>query len=247
MGTLKSAKKRGSRGASLSEKRFAGAHQIESTRARIVEAAEKVFLSRGLENASMLDVAEAAGITKVTLYRYFPDRHPIAFAVAERALGRILEVAVPPNSPDLPFAQLARSFLIGVIDSFHSLEDSFRYLDLFDHLYASGYPDDESASAYKVGIEQAIDSALFAATTNRKPEDRERSILEARGSPAFGRTMMTLNAIQSFLEKMASRGELMSEEQGLSREAQLIEFRRMIETWFDASIAPLMGAQVGGR
>ena len=54
--------------------RTEGRLQIEDRRERIIEAAARLFLTDGLESSSTTRIAEWAGITPVTLYRYFPDR-----------------------------------------------------------------------------------------------------------------------------------------------------------------------------
>jgi AcrR family transcriptional regulator len=53
--------------------------------ARILEAAEKVFLEVGVAAAVMSDVAEAAGCSRGTLYRYFPSRESLYLAYVERS------------------------------------------------------------------------------------------------------------------------------------------------------------------
>ncbi|MDQ3895081.1 MAG: TetR family transcriptional regulator [Actinomycetota bacterium] len=69
--------------------------------AAILEAAARVFAARG-EQASMSDVAAAAGVARATLYRYFPSRQTLLdeladlavnAAVARLASSRIHEVA----------------------------------------------------------------------------------------------------------------------------------------------------------
>jgi len=46
----------------------------EDTRERIVNAALKRYLLFGIKKTSMEDVAAEAGLTRVTIYRYYPDK-----------------------------------------------------------------------------------------------------------------------------------------------------------------------------
>ena len=71
--------------------------------AAILEAAAAVLAERG-EQASMADVAAAAGMARATVYRYFPNREALFEALGRLALeeagerlqaGRLEEVAVP--------------------------------------------------------------------------------------------------------------------------------------------------------
>jgi AcrR family transcriptional regulator len=88
--------------------------------AAILEAAAVVLAERG-EQASMADVAAAAGMARATVYRYFPNREALLEALGRVAIenagerllaGRLQEVAVPEA-----FERAVRA-LVGVGDSF---------------------------------------------------------------------------------------------------------------------------------
>lgn len=74
----------------------------------IVEAATACFLDKGFHRTSVQDIARAAGISMGLLYRYFPGKHAIIVAVAERsrraALDRIAAFAAAAD----PLADLPR-------------------------------------------------------------------------------------------------------------------------------------------
>jgi len=57
---------------------------------RILDAAEKVFVERGVSAAGMAEIAEAAGCARGTLYRYFPTRHALHLAYVDRETRRIV-------------------------------------------------------------------------------------------------------------------------------------------------------------
>src|SRR6476660_284397 len=54
--------------------------------AAILEAAARALSTHG-RSANMTDVAEAAGISRATLYRYYPDREALLDALAAHALA----------------------------------------------------------------------------------------------------------------------------------------------------------------
>jgi TetR/AcrR family transcriptional regulator len=58
----------------------------EQRRSAIVDAAEEVFFSRGVENATMDEVAEKAELSKGTLYLYFKNKNDLFHAIVARAL-----------------------------------------------------------------------------------------------------------------------------------------------------------------
>ncbi len=40
---------------------------------QVLQGAREIFMSDGFEGASVDDIARAAGVSKATLYSYFPD------------------------------------------------------------------------------------------------------------------------------------------------------------------------------
>jgi len=62
----------------------------EKRKNEILDAAERVFFSKGYEKASMNDVAKEAGIAKGTLYLYFKTKKDLYFAIGNRALDIIV-------------------------------------------------------------------------------------------------------------------------------------------------------------
>lgn len=79
------------------------------TRTRILDAAEQVFLHKGVLSASLNDIASEAGVTRGAIYWHFKNKHDLFMAMVER--GRLLfdilsEKAEAPDEPD-PLGRLA--------------------------------------------------------------------------------------------------------------------------------------------
>lgn len=214
----------------LSRLRNDGVHQLDERRESIVAAAEVMFLRQGLEQVSMRAIAEQAQITPVTLYRYFPDKHHLAFEVAARMIRRIVLVSADGTEairggqltgsifPDVGvFAQICRN----MIDRFELLKSAYQYIGLFDHLYAREYPTEDLAKWYR--------NELLAAL-GHQPHKYDPVASSAGGASERQQIQVTvLNTIMSFLEKMAARGTLMASEQGVPLHQQIVVFRRFIE------------------
>jgi AcrR family transcriptional regulator len=200
-----------------------GRFQKPSRRESILQAAEVLFLQKGLENVRMIEIAQAAGITKVTLYRYFASRDPIAFEIATRMLRRITTAASLPPQPG-PSLMMVRSLALAMVQQFYPLRDAFRYIGMFDHLYGDQYPTQELATAYKASI-----FALELGGVSYR--------VWLTQCPQAGQVIMAMNASMSFLEKMAGRGELMTQEQEVPLDDQLASFAEMIADYFDRLIA----------
>jgi AcrR family transcriptional regulator len=68
----------------------------EYRRQEIISAAEKVFFKKGIDNATMDDVAEQAELSKATLYLYFSSKDEIYSAIftkSQEALFKMIDKA----------------------------------------------------------------------------------------------------------------------------------------------------------
>jgi AcrR family transcriptional regulator len=66
-----------------------------ATRARILDAAERCMRRWGLRRMSMADVGSEAGLSRASVYRYFPDRSALVDAVLERLAGQFVAASEP--------------------------------------------------------------------------------------------------------------------------------------------------------
>ena len=64
----------------------------QQRRNEIIDAAERIFFSKGFYNATMEDVAEEAELSKATLYLYFKSKEDLHFGICERGLRILLEM-----------------------------------------------------------------------------------------------------------------------------------------------------------
>ncbi|EEW26945.1 TetR/AcrR family transcriptional regulator [Rhodobacter ferrooxidans] len=61
---------------------------------QVLDGAREVFLRDGFDGASVDDIARAAGVSKATLYSYFPDKRLLFMAVAKAECRRQADEAV---------------------------------------------------------------------------------------------------------------------------------------------------------
>ncbi len=202
----------------LEVSRLNGKTQVEKQRTSILDAAQKLFLEKGLENTNMTDIAAQAGITRMSLYRYFSDCDPIAFEIAARMLNKIAESTDLGENPHR--LEAMRKNVLAMIDQFYLLRDAYRFLGMFDHLYGDHYPNEKLAGWYR--------DQVFSLKWGHDSSGENRQALLTRKQ-----VVTILNTIMSFLEKMAARGELLSNEQGVPLDEQLISFKEMINVYFD--------------
>lgn len=77
--------------------------QPEARPQQILDAAFRVFGTRGLHQATLDDVARAAGITKGTIYLYFPSKADLFTAMLKARVNDLLPVMdAPPSGPGAP-------------------------------------------------------------------------------------------------------------------------------------------------
>lgn len=64
---------------------------------QILEGARKVFMELGFERASIDEIVRISGVSKPTLYRYFPDKHHLYSAVFTRECERYTTELFPAD------------------------------------------------------------------------------------------------------------------------------------------------------
>jgi AcrR family transcriptional regulator len=72
---------------------------VDETSDRITQAAVKILLERGVKQSSVADIAYEAGVTRVTIYRYFGDKQRLVAAVCHH-LAAIFERAAEVGAGD---------------------------------------------------------------------------------------------------------------------------------------------------
>lgn len=79
---------------------------------QILEVAQKRFGIYGLEKTTMREIAEDLGISKASLYYYFPDKEHIFKAVAEKEQEDFFQeankIVESDSAPDLKFREFIR-------------------------------------------------------------------------------------------------------------------------------------------
>jgi AcrR family transcriptional regulator len=78
------------------------------TRQRIADVATVMFVERGFDNVTITEIAEAAGVSKVTIFNYFPHKEDIFFDRFPQVRD-LLTAAVRDRHPDeTPLTALRR-------------------------------------------------------------------------------------------------------------------------------------------
>ena len=80
-------------------------------RQQIIESAIKAFAAKNYDGASVTDIANAAGITKRAIYRYFPTKRELFYAVRNEVYSSIVNNLWSDLPPAKDFNELAESLM----------------------------------------------------------------------------------------------------------------------------------------
>ncbi|MDX8352795.1 TetR/AcrR family transcriptional regulator [Cognatiyoonia sp. IB215182] len=115
---------------------------------QVLDGARTVFLSDGFEGASVDDIARAAGVSKATLYSYFPDKRFLFMQVAKTECQRQADLAIENIDMDAPIRQVLHDIATEMVDFMTSqfgkqifricVGESDRFPELGREFYESG-------------------------------------------------------------------------------------------------------------
>ena len=115
---------------------------------QVVAGARSVFLAQGFEGASVDLIAKEAGVSKATLYSYFPDKRVLFVEVAKEECARQADRALQVDRSDLPVREMltnmSRSMMEFLTSEFAQrifricVAESDRFPELGQEFYMSG-------------------------------------------------------------------------------------------------------------
>lgn len=115
---------------------------------QVLEGARTVFLRDGFEGASVDDIAREAGVSKATLYSYFPDKRLLFMEVAKTECARQADEAIELIDLSAPVATVltaaARRITTFMLSDFGQrvfricVAESDRFPELGHEFYHSG-------------------------------------------------------------------------------------------------------------
>jgi AcrR family transcriptional regulator len=141
----------------------------QQVRERISGVATMLFLERGFEAVSVAEIAEAAGVSKMTVFNYFPRKEDMFFdrmpAFAEMIIAAVRERPSAQSAPDA-----LRDMWLGLLDQRHALSG------MHDNRISSFYGVVLASPALRARVREAIEEVealvarLFAEAGEERPE-----------------------------------------------------------------------------
>jgi len=181
---------------------------VEEKKLEIIDAAQKMFLAEGLGNVTMGQIMKKMQISRATMYRYFPNIHPIVFEVQYRMMNEIFSdwknaqiIGLEPN-------EVVHKIVNILIDNFHKHVDAYNYISMFSHFYADVYPDEMLSDNYMYYLEQLF----FGETPDKKDVIAKYRDLIASADVIF-----------SYLQKLAHRKITQSDDSGFIYELGIVK------------------------
>ena len=128
----------------------------------VLSAAKRMILERGILETDMKDIAKEVGCSRSTLYRHFPGKGDILFALADEAILIIREAQEIPRG--FRFANGYEAFvwqINALADALIGHVNEVVFLRDFDNLYYASYSNTNRAEEFKENISgSTVDSPL---------------------------------------------------------------------------------------
>ncbi|MCA9673039.1 MAG: TetR family transcriptional regulator [Myxococcales bacterium] len=126
------------------------------TRARLVAVASDLFETQGYDATSIEEIAEAAGISRRTYFRYFPSKEDIAFPYREDRLERFDALIQGGAADETGWQSVKRACLVMAGDFMREREMVIR----LERIVASHAALRAASREYDRGWEQAIQHGI---------------------------------------------------------------------------------------
>jgi AcrR family transcriptional regulator len=135
----------------------------EVRREQLLDAAAAVFLDRGLAQATMADVTEAAGVAKGTIYLYFDSKSALLTALRARYIRQWLERSgrLDASPSRGGYARQLRSFL-GEMYDFHAANQQLHHLLFHDAEVSEDEPLEQARAVLARFVTRGTQAGEFA-------------------------------------------------------------------------------------
>lgn len=157
----------------MDEKQRGGSQEGTESRRRILEAALRLFGSRGFEETSVAEIARTAGVSKGLVYHYFDTKRDVLEAALERGSDRLErtlrearegEAAVPPAAV--------------VMEVLGLVAEDLRWWRLLFRLRMQAGAGEELGRAWGRALEDALERGLRS-TGSSEPRRQARTLAAA--------------------------------------------------------------------
>lgn len=186
----------------------------------IINAAEKLFFSRGYDNVSMNDIANEVELSKATLYLYFKDKESLFFAIVLRGARILNSIYLERSRLDITGIEKIKAMGQGFGEFTSSYPDYFRML-CYSGSERFSYADNDDAKEITELISKNIE--LISKAFKEGMEDGT-----VRNDMNPLEMAIYLCATRLSILNLDSRWKMALEARGLSYDQFVNDFRRFI-------------------
>lgn len=192
---------------------------------KILEVSRELFLTKGIRETEMKDIAKKAGIGRSTLYRHFGGKEMIAFYIAKDILSDLKAVTEKTLRDKKDLTTGYERFEWGIMlfaDNLILSRDKIRFLDEFDQYFTDSYPESEEANEY-IQYNRNKDSVIY----NMFLEGMKDGSIKAVWNPEFEADVL-INTAFGIAQRIIPRREHYLEEHGYCDEILKEALRLML-------------------
>ena len=102
----------------------------------ILKCAQNLFNKIGIEAVTMSSIAKAAGISRNTLYNYFPNKQEVAYGIFQRIIDDLPHQFKPVGESTESGYERLKAFMLGMVDRIEAHPDDSQFIAEFNILYA---------------------------------------------------------------------------------------------------------------
>lgn len=194
---------------------------IEATRGKIMDAADRIIQDRGAISFTMTDLATAVGMSPSNLYRFFENKDALAEAMAGEWFAELLVIMEELVSADMPVEEklyqfFARRVVIKraryeddpeLFEAYMELGDEHfevikGYVDLADHYMASILAEAMEEGYFK-GME--LDTVVSLVNTMVQPFCNPRLMMQMMHLATEERLRIVINTILNGMRSHAQQ------------------------------------------
>ncbi len=182
--------------------------QKEQRREEIINAAEELFIAKGLSETSMPDIAKKVNMSVRTVYRYYKTKEELAFEIEIRILEKIIDKqghSTKKIKGKNGYEKL--KYMLCMKGDFCS-EEELRFMGMFDYYFTGAYPYNELSTKF-VSMLQNMNNPIYDFILEGMKDGSIRKDIDARLT-----TRTIGNAMLALSQRILFRGEHLNEEQG---------------------------------
>jgi AcrR family transcriptional regulator len=95
---------------------------FEAKQRSILDSAATVFAKRGMEHASMAQIASENNVSKALLYHYYPSKELLIFDIGRTHLIELEAAIQAADRPEVPPAQRLKLLIVAVLENYRNAD-----------------------------------------------------------------------------------------------------------------------------